>query len=253
MRTRYLVLLGLAGFLAGLLLLAPAATVNGWLQGKEAPARYELVGLQGTLSQGRLGGLKLGGRPLLKDVSWQLRCASLLLGRLAFGVEGGGDTLIKGVASISALGTLRLDDFVATGSIKPLLAAAGQGFLPIDGLARLELRKLKLRGGLPQFVEGELQAQNLAWTLAREPLMLGDYRAELSTEEGEQRVRISSVSGPLELTGNGRFGADQSYELELKFKPKPEASAMLRNLVSGAGAPDLQGFHTVRQKGKLVK
>lgn len=253
MRRRHLILLGLAGFLAGLLLQAPAATVYGWLLPKESPPAYVAQGLQGSVSQGRFAALLMGGRPLLEDVSWNLRSLGLLIGRAAFRVEGGRTTLVSGGVSISALGTLRLSDFVATGSVKPLLAAAGQAYLPVDGQVRLDLRHLRLSKGLPQSVEGELQAQGLAWTLAREPLQLGDYRAELSTEDGEQRVKISSVSGPLELNGNGRFTEDQSYELELKFRPKPEASPMLRNLVASAGAPDLQGYYTVRQKGKLVK
>lgn len=254
MKVRTLILLGLAGFLAGLVLLAPAAVLYGWFSPKEPPPPYQLVGLQGTLSQGKLAALQFGGRPALQNVSWQLRSLALLLGRASFRLEGGGDTLVSGGLSMSMLGTLRLSDFVATGPVKPLLAAAGQAYLPVEGQLRLDLKQLKLRKGLPQSVEGELQMQNLAWTLAREPLLLGDYRADLSTaDDGSQLAKISSVNGPLELSGNGRFGADQSYELELKLRPKPEASAMLRNLISGAGSPDLQGYYTVRQKGKLLQ
>lgn len=252
MRLRTKILLGSASFLAGLLLLAPAASLYGWLKTKDQPAAYELFGLQGTLSSGSLSGLSVDGRPILGDLRWRLQPLGLLLGRASFHIEGGGQTVVNGRFSTTLLGTQRLQNFIATGSIKPLLAAIGQAFLPVEGQARLDLKHLKLRNGLAQSVEGEIQIQNLAWTLAREPLQLGDYLAQLSTENGDSLISIQSVSGPLELSGSGRLTADQTYELELKLRPKPEAPPLLRNLVSGAGAPDVQGNYRIRQHGKLV-
>lgn len=253
MKRRTLILLGLGAFLAGLLLGAPAATVYGWLQpSTPQPSAVQLVGLQGTLSSGRLSSLQLGGRRVLSDLGWDLRPLALLLGRLSFQVKGGGETLVEGGVSASVFGTLRLRDFVATGPVQPLLAAAGKGYLPVAGQMRLDLQELNLKNGLPDGVSGNLQLQGLAWTLAREPLQLGDYRADLTTEDGVQRVSIAALSGPLELSGEGRYAADHSYELELKLKPKPEASPMLRNLVAGAGTPDLQGYYRIRQSGKLA-
>lgn len=248
---KQLIAFGCGAFALGLLLLAPAATLYGWTRSSK-PAALELLGLQGTITAGSLSGAQFGGRPALRDLDWQLQPLWLLLGRASFHVSGGGDTSVDGNVAVSPLGTLRLRDFRAAGAIKPLLAMAGQAFLPVEGQARLELAQLKLRQGLPQSVEGNLQIQGLTWTLARDPLLLGDYRADLSTENDDSVARIRSVSGPLELSGTARLSTDRRYSLELKMKPKPEASDMLRKLVGGAGAPDVQGYYNVRKQGQLV-
>lgn len=250
-RTR-LLLLGACGFIAGVFLLAPAATLYGWSRSDKPAVALELFGLQGTLSSGVLSGAQFGGRPALRDLEWKLQPLWLLLGRASFHISGGDETVVDGGVSVSPLGTVRLRDLRAAGAIKPLLTMAGQAFLPIEGQARLELEQLKLRKGLPQSVEGNLQIQALTWTLARDPLLLGDYRADLTTEGSDSVARLRSVSGPLELSGTARLTAERRYTLELKMKPKPDASAMLRNLVSGAGAPDLQGYYNVRKQGQLV-
>lgn len=251
--TRQLVLLGTASFLAGLLMLAPVATLKGWFTPKDKPQAVQMFGLQGTLAQGSLSGLQVNNRPALGDLRWNLQPLWLLLGRMSFHVEGGEQMTVNGSVSFSPLGTLRLRNFIAAGSVKPVLAAVGQGFLPVDGQARLDLKGLKLRKGALQDVDGVIEMQSLAWTLAREPIVLGDYRAELSTENNQHLVKIESVSGPLELSGNGKLGEDKVYEFEIKLKPKPEASPMLRNLVNSAGQPDTQGYYLIRKSGKLAQ
>lgn len=254
MKLRTQILLGALSFLAGLMLLVPAALLQHWARGDNPPRLLELFGLSGTVLSGTLSGVAINQRPALGDLRWRMQPLWLLLGRASFHVDGGRDSaVVDGAVAFSPFSTVRLRNFRMAGSIKPLLAAAGQAFLPVDGQTRLDLNSLKLKNGLPQSVDGSIALQNLAWTLAREPLLLGDYRAELSTENGDSLIKVASVSGPLELSGNGKFTQDQSYEIELKLRPKPETSAMLRNLISGAGAPDLQGYYHIAKRGQLVK
>lgn len=252
MKLRWLITLGALSFCSGLLLLAPAATLYGWLKPKDRPPALEIFGLHGTLSEGGLSGIQFNGRPVLNDIHWTLKPLWLLLARAAFHVDGGGEqAVIDGDISLSLPATLSLHDFRVAGALKPLLAAVGQPYLPVDGQVRFDLQQLKFKNGMPAKVEGVVQVQGLVWTLAKDPLLLGDYQAILTSENADSITKIESTGGPLELSGDGKFAQDQSYEINLKLRPKAGASPMLRNLISSGSAADPQGYYHIRQQGKL--
>jgi len=93
--------------------------------------------------------------------------------------------------------------------------------------------------------------QGVAWTLARTPLLLGDFRADVTTAPEAVTALITSPAGPLEASGFAKLLPDQSYDVDILVKPKPGASEMLLNYLKTLGAPDPQGFYHLRQRGKL--
>lgn len=241
----------LAGAVFGLTLIThiPAALLYAAFHSKDSS--LQVHGLQGTWSQGALSGISLKGRLVAQDLHWQLRPLQLLLGRVAVQLSGGGQiaTLDGGVAT--SFGSLRLSSFRFAGGIKSLAAAAGYSFVPVDGRAGGELSRLVLRSGQLNEAEGSLDLKNLVWTLARDPLLLGDFHAEISTTPEAITAIISSPSGPLEASGSARLLPDQSYDVDILLKPKPGASEMLMNYAKTLGAPDAQGYYHLRQRGKL--
>lgn len=255
MKLRWLIGLGLLAFVYGALIYAPAGTVAfyGWL--KPAPqggATVEVYGLQGRVGAGQLSGLQIGNRRLLLDLQWHLKPLWLLLGQARFHISGSGnETATSGDIAFAPLHTIKLHGFQASGALKPLLAAAGQAFLPVDGKAGVDADDLVFKNGVPQKLAGTVRVQQLVWTLAKDPVPLGDFQAIVSNDKGDSLAKIESTGGPMELSGDARFGADQSYAITLQFRLKPDATPMLRNLVAGAGAPDAQGWYHLRQNGKL--
>lgn len=251
MNIRSLLLAGLAFLAISLLVQAPAATVYTWLKPKDRPMPVELMGIEGRVIDGRVAGVARNGSPLLSDLRWQLRPAQLLLGRIGLQLQSTRDpVLLDGAASVTLLGTLRLKDFRANGGLRPLAAAAGFPFVPLDGQLGLDLAQLRMAKGQIREAEGTVELMGLAWALGQ-PTPLGDFRADVTTEGDDIVAKIASVSGPLELSGDARLTPDQNYELNLRARAKPGAPPMLPNLLMQMGPPDAQGFHTLKRQGLL--
>lgn len=251
MKTRTLALIGVFAFLAFAIAHAPVAVLYGWFGPKAGPT--QLFGLDGSLLEGRVAGIVVNGKPTLSDLHWRWHPLQLLLARAAFRVDGGGEalTLDSGVALLPG-GGINLTDARLAGGVKPVLGLAGQAFLPIDGQAGLTLDRLKLRKGFPTLAEGRLQLDRLAWTLAKDPLPLGDFEAVLTTESDRIIATVRPLSGPLDVGGEIRvLTADRTYEVDLQVRPKPNAEAMIQNLVRSLGQPDPQGFWHIRTRGAL--
>lgn len=251
MKKRWVVVLALAAFLLTLVLHAPAALLYGWTQNPAQPAKYRLHGLQGTLSEGSFAGLSVNNRPTLGKARWTLRPEWLPLLRLAVDLEAGDDAVVRARVSRSVFGALRVSNLTSAGSAKSLLRMLGQPALPIEGQVRLDLPLLRLKGGAPIEAEGSVEIENLAWTLAKEPLALGSFNAALATDNDVIQVNFGSGPGPLEIGGTATLGVERAYELDLQLRPRPDAPEQLLTLVRSLGPADGQGWHHLRRKGTL--
>jgi general secretion pathway protein N len=251
MKRRYLVLLGLLAFLVTLVLHAPAAVLYAWTHPEKNPAGARLHGVEGTLVDGGFAALTVNNRAVLSEAQWHLKPAWLALLRFTADLEAGGDSVVRMRVSRAVLGKLRLSDISAAGSVKSLLGVLGQPSLPVEGQARLEMPMLRLDEGLPVEVEGNAEIENLSWTLAKDPLLLGSFSAALSTDDKGILVSLSSGKGPIELSGTATLGKEKAYEVTLQLRPRQEAPQQVQTLVRSLGAPDAQGWYHIRRSGKL--
>jgi len=251
MKKRWVVLLALAAFLATLVLHAPAALLYAWTQNPAAPAPLRLHGVHGTLAQGGFAGLSVNNRPTLSDGRWTLLPAWLALAHVAFDFQAGDDAVVRARVSRSVFGALRVSNLTSAGSAKSLLRMLGQPVLPVEGEVRLDLPLLRLEGGAPIEARGSVEVVNLTWTLAREPLALGNFNAALSTEKQGVVVSFGSGRGPLEIGGTATLGAERAYDLDLQLRPRAEAPPALVTLVRSLGPADNRGWHHLRRKGTL--
>jgi general secretion pathway protein N len=247
---RYLLLLGLLGFAATLALHTPAALLYAW-SGPRPETGLQLHGIQGTLGQGGFSALSVQNRPVLRDVSWSLHPAWLAMLRLTADVQAAGDTVIRARVSRAPFGALRVSDLNAAGTVKSLLGMAGQAALPVEGQLRLDLPVLRLEDGVPVAAEGSADLENLAWTLAREPMVLGSFNAGLSTDDKGILVNIGSGPGPLEAAGTATLSKDRLYDLHLQLRARPEATPALQSYLRSLGQPDAEGWYHIRRNGSL--
>lgn len=246
-----LIALGLLAFVATLVLHAPAALLYAWSQNPKAPSPTVLHGLQGTLSQGSFDAVSVNGRPTLGSARWTLRPLWLLVLRLTADLEAGGDAVVHVRVSRTPFGTLRFSGVTAAGSVKSLLGVLGQPALPVEGQARLDLPLVRLDHGLPVEAEGTAEIENLAWTLARDPLPLGSFKAELNTDDKGIAVTLSSGPGALDLSGTATVAPTKAYEVQLQMRARPPVSQQLQTLLQSLGAPDAQGWYHLRRSGTL--
>lgn len=248
MKRRNLILLGSAVFALALIAGAPAATVYGWVTSETSPVA--LYGVEGTLLHGSVAGIGVQGKPVWQELRWNLHPLGLLTARIVADVAGAGPATLLSRVSFAPWGTA-LSDLRASGSLRAVLGAVGQGYLPVEGDLAADFPALDFDGGIPTSAEGNLTVERLSWTLAKDPLLLGDYKATASTVDDTIVLKIESVAGPLQVDGDAKLNPDKDYELDLRVKTKPEATAMLQSLVQSLGKPDPQGFYRIQRKGKL--
>ncbi|NGY06305.1 type II secretion system protein N [Solimonas terrae] len=248
MRTLY-VLAGTLTFVFSLLLLAPAATVYGWIKPRLGDT-VTLAGVDGNLRDGSAAAVMVGGRPLVEKLHWKLGLGELLLARLGVDFESSGATLMAGHLS-KGFGVVRARDLRIASNLKALLGAFGQPFAPLDGQASLELSRLKMLGNWPTDAEGSLRIQGLAWTLARDPVVLGDYQADIKPDGNDIIALVHTLGGSLDVNGDARAKPDRSYELHLQLRPRGDAPPLVMNLLRSLGSPDPQGYYHLRREGKL--
>jgi general secretion pathway protein N len=251
MKRRYLIAAGVVSFVLALVAYAPAATLYGWFVPNEPPPMVAATGLDGTVHAGRLGALTVRGRPVVGSLDWTLRPWSLLRGRLTYHLQSRDPQLLLDAVVSDGVGDLAVRDLKLNGSVRALMAAAGQPFVPLDGQAGLELAFLEFDELWPVDAEGKLRLVGLSWTLARDPVGLGDYEATIARDGEDLGVLVTTLGGPLDLNGDGRLKPDRSYELHLQLKPKPDAPPMVVNLVRSLGPADAQGYHHIRRQGQL--
>lgn len=250
-RRAYLIVAVIA-LLCGLVIYAPAATLYRWATPQNDASGIEYYGIQGTFAQGQVSAINVHGRTVLNDVQWSLKPLWLLLAQRAFRISGGGEqAAIDGTARFALTGAVTLSDVHVTMSVKNLLAAAGQAFLPFDGQVMLDIDSVKLKNGQIKSADAVAQLQGLAWTLARNPVNLGDFEAKVGTEKETVTVTVQSVAGPLEATGDIKLSPDQGYQIAMQFRPKAQADAIIRNFIASVGAPDAQGWSHYRSQGRL--
>lgn len=252
MSRRRLIGLGLLVFFATLVWRAPAATLYGWMAGSDGASAIAISGIEGTLSTGKAQALSYRQRPLLQDFEWRLKPLWLLLGRPAAGVRSAEGVLVDGNVQLRPLGDVVLSDFRLNGPLKPILAAIGQPFLPVDAQLGANIAKLRLDDGFPESASGNLNVQGLAWKLGREPVLLGDYEAIVVDDKENIAVTIRSLAGALDVSGDAHLNRDRTWDVHLQLRAKAGAAPAIVNLLPSLGQPDTQGFYHLRRSGNLA-
>ncbi len=227
----------------------PSALLYGVIKNK-LPGT-ELTGLTGSVIQGELSGISSQGRLLGQDLHYRLQPLSLLMGRLSYKITGGGELATLDGNFSRSLGSTGVHDLQVRGNLKRLASTAGLAFVPVDGEVEGHFAKLMMVKGALDSAEGKLDIKSAAWTLARDPMPLGDFHADISTTPEAIVAKITSPSGPLEARGDARLFPDHRYELDVLIKLKPGASEMLSNYVRSLGTADAQGYTHLKQKGTL--
>lgn len=247
MRTRTLLLIGTLTLLVALLLQAPAALVYGWALRAAPDLPIRAYGIDGTIADGRARRVQRGNASLLGDLHWKLRPWALPLGRVAFKVHAdGAPVLLDGDLALTPLGA-HASALKASTDLRALAAAAGQGFVPVNGEVGLQIDALRIVDGWPAEAQGSVRVLKLAWTLAREPVVLGDFEARVRTEGDEIVAEIGALGGSVDATGEARLLADRSYSYDIRLRARADAPAMVSNLLRQLGQPDAQGFYALRR------
>lgn len=250
MKLRHILVAASLSFALGLVALAPAASVYGWLVGASDTLPVRLHGVTGTLLKGAATQITRGGQIVAADVRWKLSPAHLLLGRAQYHLQTDAPPLLfDGDVGIGLGGTVRVSDARANGELRALAAIAGQTFIPVNGQLGLRFDRLTLADRWPTDALGQIQIIGLSWALGREPAVLGDFEADVEHTDGGIVARVSSLQGVVDVGGTASVTADRAYALDLQLRALPDAPPMVGSLLQSLGRPDAHGYYRLQRGG----
>jgi len=217
-----------------LLLRLPASLLGSVLEGQSG-GKLQLVAAEGTIWQGSAQPV-LQGAALAERLSWNWQPRALLQGKLGYQIK-----LDQGSALLNVgLRSLELRDANLGLPAAPLLQLDNRSkAYGLAGQLQLSTGRFVWQAGKP---EGQLLLdwRNAASSLVPAVQPLGDYRATLSPAGERWQLQLTTLGGPLQLSGQGSWDAKQGLQAEVGLKAANGSEGLLAPFLSqvGAGAPD---------------
>ena len=239
-----LVILGILMFLGVLLATFPARVAYNWF----APAQLQLSGIAGSIWNGSAAAAQVGDA-YIQDISWKFAPMSLLSGTIGFRTH-----------SSPASGTMNTEVAVGTGG--KLLLSELTGNLPLDllhpalqqsgirGDIALEFETIEIRNGVPVEALGTITISDF-YVPELSTSRIGDFRAEIRTNDDALVGSIEDVAGVLDVAGTVSLDRDGLYSFVGQVAPTPMTPQSIVNQLQYLGSPNARGQHEFRFEGQL--
>jgi len=234
-RTLTIILLGVVAFAAIVLARLPAS----WLL-PTSGASFRCASVEGSLWSGYCGGLEVQGASL-GDLTWQLRPARLLLGKLSAHVD------IERPPRTAARADLEigLGDLVVVRNITaslPLDPTLLPGVPPtLTGTLHLDLALVKItKQGIVRSLEGRIEAMNLIDSSGY-VTPLGSFAVTFPGQSAQPTGEVRDLGGPLAVQGTLVLTPQPGYTINGYVTPRASASQPLLNAIQFLGTPDALG------------
>jgi hypothetical protein len=230
--------LGVLAVLAfALILLArfPAQWVVGFL-----PHGVTCDAVAGTLWNGACSGLLVHQQPL-GDLTWMVRPARLLSGRLGAHVElSEAGSYINGDVEITPAGTVYAHNVHANVHLGPDVTPQLPGGL--RGTASADLSNVEFKNGKLRDLRGHIEARDLAQTGSGRT-DLGSYAIAFAGAGAAGAVigELRDLGGPLVVDGTVRMTPEPGFQVDGKVATRSAATPNLVRELQVLGPPDAQG------------
>ncbi|WP_085441944.1 type II secretion system protein N [Magnetofaba australis] len=229
-------ILGLAAYLAFVLINAPAAHLYAW--SKDAlQGMVQLEGVSGTIWDGHVDRLAAQGVSV-DNLNWRLLPGALLSGEAAARVRmDGGDAGLQVSAHVSWSGgeSVQLKEVSVRGPLEQLQRYAPAMPPGYRGNVTLDLDWLTLDNGRIASMQGRGRIANL---YAGVPLNapLGDFSANLEAISGGLRVKLASLPGAaVELEATLNLSTGGGYRLRGVIQAAQKAAPQLKRNIGYLG------------------
>jgi len=241
-------LLGLASYLIILIATLPVRPVYSLLAARLAP--LSLQGLQGKVWVGRATAVRYSGLNV-GSVSWSYKPLDLLGGGFGFDfVNQAEQTRTSGTAGISLLGTAYLDNVNGFAPASNLYKMLGSYPLTLSGEMSYAINQLRLSNNQIEHIEGSMTWRNAA---IQSPFKakLGMLELQLSSEQDNILINISSKGGQLGIAGTVTVQTDKRIQTNLRITPQKNADPNLLNVLRSFGKSDRNGIITIKYNGYI--
>ena len=238
------ILIGIATFLIGTLLLFPARVAYQWF----VPEPMKLSGIDGSIWNGKASAGMVGGT-YFTNLQWSFKPLALLTGQLAFDTSvttaAGEISTAAGVGITGSVSLTDLDASLSLAMVHPALKANR-----IDGTVNIQLQSLVLKNGWPIEAEGSIGVGNLSAGAAG-PDSLGNFLAEITTEDSGIVGLVEDAGAVLDVTGTLLLTDDRSYSLVGYVGANSDTPASINQNLRFLGSPDQNGQRQFRFEGTL--
>jgi hypothetical protein len=243
-RSKRFIAIGVATFVAGIVLMFPARTAYIWF----APPELRLSGIAGTVwngtaTEGHVSGI------YLHNLKWKFSPLAIVRARLMYAIES--STAFGSIscdAGVNLTGDVLIQDLDSTFSVQQFRDNFQlQGF---DGTLHVRLESLVLRDGIPTEARGNIRLVDL---MARQlsPNVIGDFQANFSTDEAGIVGSVEELSGVLDVAGIIRLENNRNYSFIGKVAALPDAPRGLTDQLRMLGSADDRGQREFRIEGQL--
>lgn len=242
------VLLGLTAYIIFLIAKLPASLVLGMLT---LPKNIGVGDVQGTIWNGTATTL-VANNIAVENVKWETSFLRLLTGRIALDLKAGnarigGKVSFTGPISISLFdqSDIRANDFTL---YLPANMVIAQVPLPVpvdaDGRFKVQIEKLDYPGQCAELT-GKGQWLNARLESLAQPLMLGNFDADLSCVENDTLIAIKEPNS-FGLTANARLTSSFGISVKGQFKPSDQIPTQIKNVIRDFyPPPNAQGYYSI--------
>ncbi|MEJ2455012.1 MAG: type II secretion system protein N [Candidatus Thiodiazotropha sp.] len=252
MRWTAAIALGIACYLAFLLLYLPAQQVVGWISDPASAQGLMLEGPSGTLWSGTADRVSYQRKPLGR-LKWSFKPSRLLLGKIAYDIELQETGQQLEAIFLAGLGdSYRLEDIDAL-----LLARQLPEWLQLRGVridGKIRATQLDLSFTQDRLIAAEGSLQWLDGAL-NSPLNLdvGDLQADLSTDSdsGDIQAQIRDIKGAIGVQAEVRLKTDGNFQLQGTLKPGEKADPGLTGALQAIGRRQPDGSIQLKYAGRI--
>jgi general secretion pathway protein N len=203
-------------------------------------ANFSCASVDGSIWSGYCSGLTVRGTAL-GDLTWQLRPARLLAGKLAahIDLEHPPVTSARADVEIGLGDTIVARHLTASLSLDPTVLPAVPPTLTGSVHADLALAKVTKKG-IVTALEGTVQANNLV-DHSGYLTPLGNFVVTFPGGGSQPAGNVQDAGGPLAVTGTIVLTPQPGYELSGYVTPRANATQPLLNAIQFLGSPDAEG------------
>jgi general secretion pathway protein N len=205
--------------------------------------------VSGTLFSGRAGQLEVQGIDL-GPVSWSLRPAALLTGRLEYRLDFAGPQIEGGgYAGIGLSGAIYGRELQTALQPDPLINHFSAIPVQTAGVVMVRAERFKLVDGFPRDLSGKIDWRD-ASILDPVSLELGDVALDLNGADDALTGQISN-NGQTRLSGGFSLTPARDYRLDLDLVPGPDTPSEVVEMLAGFAESLPGGSYRISDAGRF--
>jgi len=250
MNSKTLIITAAISYIIFLLILLPASQVISLLKIPATTASFN--GISGSIWSGRIDHLRLQ-RENIHAIQWDINPLSLVTGNLSAHMLGSYQNIDASALLNYSLFSkkLSLSDLRSEFSAGQLQKILELPFAELTGSMHMDMNNIVLQDNKLSHANGQIIWKDANIKLSK-PISLGKINLDLTTpKSGELSATLSNKQGALSIKGQFKLMANSRYTVDVRLKPRANASAELTDLLRLLAPRKIQSEHIIQRNGRL--